>query len=85
MVVKGKTSHVGFKTTYTFEKDGVKITLTPLKMIHVPKSSLGEGSNLLTRFEVEKALAKCGEGFAVVIREEKDPVDIPPSLIPFLE
>lgn len=54
-------------------------------MIHVPKSSLGEGSNLLTRFEVEKALAKCGEGFAVVVREEKDPVDIPPSLIPFLE
>ena len=54
-------------------------------MIHVPKPSLGEGSNLLTITEVEKALIECGEGFAIVVREEKDPANIPYLLIPFLE
>ena len=41
-------------------------------MIHVPKPSLGEGSNLLTITEVERALIECGEGFAIMVREEKD-------------
>ena len=54
-------------------------------MIHVSKPSLGEGSILLTRIEVERALTKFGEGFAIVVREEKDLVDIPLLLIPFLE
>ena len=54
-------------------------------MILVSKPSLGEGSILLTRIEVERALTKFGEGFAIVVREEKDLVDIPLLLIPFLE
>ena len=57
-----KTNHYGFKNTYSFELDGVKITLVPLRMTHVPKPSLGEGSNLLTRTEVERVLTECGEG-----------------------
>ena len=80
-----KTGHDGFKNTYSFEMDGVKITLAPLRMIHVPKPSLGEGSNLLTITEVERALIECGEGFAIMVREEKDPTNIPHLLIPFLE
>ena len=50
-----KASYDGFKSTYSFEKDGVKITLAPLRMIHIPKPSLMEESNLLTKFEVERA------------------------------
>jgi hypothetical protein len=80
-----KTKHDGFKNTYSFEKDGVKVLLAPLKMVHVPKPSFGEGTNLLTRSGVEKALMENGEGFAIVVREEKEPTEIPPSLIPFLK
>ena len=54
-------------------------------MIHVSKPSLGEGSILLTRIEVERALAEFGEGIANMVKEEKNPVDIPLLLIPFLE
>ncbi|KAK0590976.1 hypothetical protein LWI29_033915 [Acer saccharum] len=62
-----KTKHDGFKNTYSFEKDGVKVLLVPLKMVHVPKPSFGEGTNLLTRSGVEKALMENGEGFVIVI------------------
>ena len=80
-----KTKHDGFKNTYSFEKDGVKVLLVPLKMVDVPKPSFAEGTNLLTRFGVEKALLENGESFAIVVREEKEPTEIPPSLIPFLK
>jgi hypothetical protein len=80
-----KIKHDGFKNTYSFEKDGVKVLLAPLKMVYVPKLSFGEGTNLLTRSGVEKALLENGEGFAIVVREEKEPTEIPPSLIPFLK
>ena len=45
-----------FKNAYSFEKDGVKVLLVPLKMVHVPKPFFGEGTNLLTKSGVEKAL-----------------------------
>jgi hypothetical protein len=80
-----KTKHDGFKNTYSFEKDGVKVLLVPLKMVHIPKLSFGEGTNLLTRSGVEKALMENGEGFAIVVREEKEPTEIPLSLTPFLK
>ena len=78
------TNHDGFKNTYSFEVDRVKIMLAPLRMIHVPKPSLGEGSILLTRTEAKRALTECDEGFAIVVRKEKDPTDIPSLLIPLV-
>ena len=80
-----KTKHDGFKNTYSFEKNGVKVLLVPLKMVHVPKPSFGKGTNLLTRSGIEKALMENGEGFEIVVREEKETTEIPLSLIPFLE
>uniref|UniRef100_A0A2N9IPN9 CCHC-type domain-containing protein n=1 Tax=Fagus sylvatica TaxID=28930 RepID=A0A2N9IPN9_FAGSY len=80
-----KTKHDGFKNTYSFEKNGVKVLLVPLKMVHVPKPSFGEGTNLLTRSGIEKALMENGEGFEIVVRGEKETIEIPLSLIPFLE
>jgi hypothetical protein len=71
-----KTKHDGFKNTYFFENDGVKVLLVPLKMVHVPKPSFREGTNLLTRSGVEKAFMENGEGFAIIVREEKEPTVI---------
>jgi hypothetical protein len=36
-----RTFHDGFKNTYSFVKDGTKITLTPLRMLTPPKPSKG--------------------------------------------
>ena len=72
-----KIKYDGSKNTYYFEKNGVKVLLVPLKMVHVPKPSFGEGTNLFTRSGVEKALLENGEGFAIVVREEKEPTEIP--------
>ena len=80
-----KTKYDGFKNTYSFENDRVKVLLVPLKMVHVPKPFFREETNLLTKSRVEKALMENGEGFAIVVREEKEPTEIPPSLIPFLK
>jgi hypothetical protein len=77
--------HDGFKNTYSFEKNGTKITLAPLRMLHTPKPSKGEGSNLLSICEVERALTDCGEGYALVVVEKKDPIEIPLILQPLVE
>jgi hypothetical protein len=77
--------HDGFKNTYSFENDGTKITLAPLRMLHTPKPSKGEGSNLLSICEVERALTDCGEGYALVVVEKKDPIEIPLILRPLVE
>jgi hypothetical protein len=80
-----KAFHDGFKNTYSFEKDGTKITLAPLRMLHTPKPSKGEGSNLLSICEVERALTDCGKGYALVVVEKKDPIEIPLILQPLVE
>uniref|UniRef100_A0A2N9EKX8 CCHC-type domain-containing protein n=1 Tax=Fagus sylvatica TaxID=28930 RepID=A0A2N9EKX8_FAGSY len=77
-----KIKYDGFKNTYYFEKNGVKVLLVPLKMVHVPKPSFGEGTNLLTRSGVEKALLENGEGFAIVEFSDVVPEEIPHGLPP---
>jgi len=66
-----KNSHDGFKNTYSFELDGVKITLAPLRMIHVPKPSLRVGSNLLTRTKVERALKNVVRGLLLWLEKRR--------------
>jgi hypothetical protein len=80
-----RTFHDGFKNTYSFEKDGTKVTLAHLKMLATPKSSKGEESNLLSIYEVERVLTECWEGYALVVVEKKDPIEIPLILQPLLE
>jgi hypothetical protein len=77
--------HDGFKNTYSFEKDGTKITLALLRMLNTPKPSKEEGSNLLSICEVERTLTECREGYALVVVEKKDPTEIPLILQPLLE
>jgi len=80
-----RTFHDGFKNTYSFEKDGTKITLAPLRMLTAPKPSKGKCSNLLSICEVERALSECEEGYALVVVEKKDTIKIPLILQPLLE
>jgi hypothetical protein len=54
-------------------------------MLATPKSSKGEESNLLSICEVERALIECWEGYALVVVEKKDPIEIPLILQPLLE
>jgi hypothetical protein len=54
-------------------------------MLTAPKPSRGEGSNLLSICEVERTLSECGKGYALVVVEKKDPIEIPPILQPLLE
>jgi hypothetical protein len=81
----GRAFHDGFKNTYSFEKDKTNITLASLRMLNTPKPSKGEGSNLLSICEVERALTECGEGYALVVVEKKDPTEIPLILQSLLE
>jgi hypothetical protein len=78
-----RTFHDGFKNTYSFEKDGTKITLALLRMLTTPKPSKEKGSNLLYICEVERALIECGEGYALVVVEK--PIKIPLISQPLLE
>jgi hypothetical protein len=80
-----RTGHDGFKNTYSFEKDGTKITIAMLRMLTTPKPSKGKGSNLLSICEVERDLIECGEGHALVVVEKKDPIKIPLIPQPLLE
>uniref|UniRef100_A0A2N9IMF6 Retrotransposon gag domain-containing protein n=1 Tax=Fagus sylvatica TaxID=28930 RepID=A0A2N9IMF6_FAGSY len=59
--------------------------LEPYKLQWLRKGNEVKGTNLLTRSGVEKALMENGEGFAIMVKEEKEPTKIPPSLIPFLK
>ena len=51
-----RVAHDGYKNTYSFVKDGVKVVLGPTKLESYPKPSKGEGNNLLSKSEVEKAM-----------------------------
>ncbi|XP_056177355.1 uncharacterized protein LOC130140847 [Syzygium oleosum] len=76
-----KTKHDGFKNTYTFKKDGVKITLGPSKIESTPKLSNGEGNNLLSKSEVDKALEDFLETYALVVLEENEEHYVVPSQV----
>ena len=58
-----KTKHDGFKNTYTFQKDGVSITLGPSDVRKDTKT------HLLSRLEFQKELEMTDEVFALVVTE----------------
>lgn len=74
--------HDGFKNTYTFVKDGIKVTLGPSKLESIPKPSKGEGSNLiLSKFDFNKSLEEIDEAFALVVVEENEEKHEVPTLL----
>ena len=79
-----RTHHDGYKNTYTFVKDGVKVILGPSKM-NIPKPCKGEGNNLLSRAEIRRAIHESEEPYALVVLEENEEVyDIPAPVQPLL-
>ncbi|CAL2257293.1 unnamed protein product [Prunus armeniaca] len=81
-----KVLHDGFRNTYTFEKDGVKIVLGPMKSGSSPKSMKVDGNNLLTKSEFLIAFEEIKEAYALVVMEENEMKGgIPPTLRPLLQ
>ncbi|CAL2280662.1 unnamed protein product [Prunus armeniaca] len=80
-----KVLHDGFRNSYTFEKDGVKIVLGPMKSGSNPKPMKVDGNNLLTKSEFLIAFEEIKEAYALVVMEENEmKVGIPPTLSPLL-
>ena len=80
-----KVVHDGFKNTYSFEKDGLKIILGPFKMKNVSKPAHGEGNFFLPKSEISEALEESKVAYALVLKEVRDenPI-IPEMLVPLL-
>ena len=81
-----KVIYDGFKNTYSFIKDGVKITLVPCRREDKPKSSTGEGSSYPSKSQFFQVMDQSPDVFALVLLEEnEEQEDIPPILKPLLE
>ncbi|CAL8992672.1 unnamed protein product, partial [Prunus brigantina] len=81
-----KVVHDGFRNTYTFEKDGVKIVLGPMKSGSSPKPMKVDGNNLLTKSEFLIAFEEIKEAYALVVMEENEMKGgIPPTLRSLLQ
>ncbi|XP_031392016.1 uncharacterized protein LOC116204088 [Punica granatum] len=73
----------GFKKTYSFVKDGVKITLGPCQMENKSKSSNGNWSSLLSNCQFLHRMDRFIDAFALVLlQENEDQEHIPYSLKP---
>lgn len=59
--------HDGYKNTFTFVKDGVKIVLGSSKLESVPKPCKMEGDNLLTQYKCEVELGISSKMYVLVI------------------
>ncbi|GKA26280.1 gag-pol polyprotein, partial [Tanacetum coccineum] len=76
-----KTIHDGYKNTYTFYKDGLRIILAPSKMVSSPIPPKGEGNTFLpksTMFREVRDVKKC---YALVIFEENKVTPKHPSIV----
>nr|CAD1839672.1 unnamed protein product [Ananas comosus var. bracteatus] len=77
-----KVIHDGFKNTYTFTKDGTKITLGPSKPEHLSKFSTEEDKILCSKSLFLKELSKSSETYALLLVEEnKIENTIPPIIV----
>jgi hypothetical protein len=64
-----KVHHDGFKNTYSFELNGVKITLGPSRMKIKSKSSLKDSTFILSKSEFTEILEESQIAFALVVKE----------------
>nr|XP_028965045.1 uncharacterized protein LOC114827423 [Malus domestica] len=80
-----KVLHDGFKNIYSFEKDGVKIVLSPMKKEGTLKPKKEEGNNLLTKYDFLVDFEETQEAYAlVVLQDNEDNGEIPLELQPLL-
>ncbi|CAM8960386.1 unnamed protein product [Rhodiola kirilowii] len=75
-----RTKHDGFKNTYTFQKDGVPITLGPSDLRKEVRNQL------LSRLEFQKEMDTESEVFALVITEANSgDSELPSQVMPLVE
>ena len=75
-----RTKHDGHKSTYTFQKDGITITLGPTDLMKEPKS------HLLSRSEFQFEVSKETEGYALEVTEANDVgLEVPPGVASLFE
>ncbi|XP_022899409.1 uncharacterized protein LOC111412720 [Olea europaea var. sylvestris] len=76
-----KAMHDGFKNTYSFVKDGVKIVLGPTKIEKVSQTSRVESNNFLRRAEERKNIEEACEAYVLVVLEENEEhTELPPIM-----
>jgi len=76
-----RTLHDGYKNTYTFVKDGVKVVLGPSKMVGFPKPSKEEGNRLISKSEIIREVKNFEGSFILVLLEENDTKKEHPSIV----
>ncbi|KAM1244297.1 hypothetical protein ACFX1S_035999 [Malus domestica] len=80
-----KVFHDGYKNTYTFVKDGVKVILGPSKYDHVEKIGRKNGASYLTMAEFMEAIKGETHVYALVIKEQNLGGNIPLSVKPLMQ
>ncbi|XP_031387093.1 uncharacterized protein LOC116200384 [Punica granatum] len=76
----------GFKNTYSFVKEGVKIILAPCRMEDKSKAVTGEGSSYLPKSQFLQVMDRSSKAYALVLLEENEERgDIPPVVKSLLE
>jgi hypothetical protein len=66
-----KVHHDGFKNTYCFELNGIKITLGPSRMKMKSKLALKDSNFILSKFEFTEIFEEPQIAFALVVKEVK--------------
>ena len=81
-----KVIYDGFKKTYTFNKDGHKIVLVPLKQAIAPASKPEKKNSLLSKSKLEKEIRVGSDVMALVtVEETESEKEIPKEVEPILE
>ncbi|PKI41852.1 hypothetical protein CRG98_037757, partial [Punica granatum] len=76
----------GFKNTYSFVKEGIKIILAPCRMENKSKVVTGEGSSYLSKSQFLQVMDRSSKAYALVLLEENEERgDIPPVVKSLLE
>jgi hypothetical protein len=82
-----KVHHDGFKNTYSFELNGVKITLGPSRMEMKSKPALKDSTFILSKSEFTETFEESLIAFALVVKEVNGDRStlIPGPVVPLLE
>ena len=76
-----QTIHDGYKNTYTFVKDGIKITLGLMKVENVSKPSHGEEDNFLSLSGFKREMQAVDQVYALVILDHNEDHPNPPVIM----
>lgn len=73
--------HNGYKNTYTFHKDGVKVTFGPSRKERTSEPSKGEGNVFLSIVDFELEVEEASQASSLVVMESNSFGNLLPSEI----